>query len=266
MIDTCHYMKYNDCIERTIKTFNLKDFYDVCEQEISYNNINRRSDLKFSSSQYPNRAPLYLEIYVTHASDDTKLHSGNKIIEAKIENEEDIDEIIGNGFIESPKQNDYDRNDNHSLKISFWGFKNKDYNITNCSEEIEFSRYILYQSGKFQCRQESCNCKKLRKFRSNSLYEICFHTPVAFGIHEIAKWMGFRKFGIRNCLMCKNYVENYYGDKLCRLYKHLGISRNEPHDTARAKICNSFILNEEEMNECLQKVDNKEIPPITEFD
>lgn len=266
MIDTCHYMKYNDCIERTIKTFNLKDFYDVCEQEISYNNVNRRSDLKFSSSQYPNRAPLYLEIYVTHASDDTKLHSGNKIIEAKIENEEDIDEIIGNGFIESPKQNDYDRNDNHSLKISFWGFKNKDYNITNCSEEIEFSRYILYQSGKIQCRQESCNCKKLRKFRSNSLYEICFHTPVAFGIHEIAKWMGFRKFGIRNCLMCKNYVENYYGDKLCRLYKHLGISRNEPHDTARAKICNSFILNEEEMNECLQKVDNKEIPPITEFD
>lgn len=265
MIDTCHYMKYNDCIERTIKTFNLKDFYDVCEQEISYNNVNRRSDLKFSSSQYPNRAPLYLEIYVTHASDDTKLHSGSKIIEAKIENEEDIDEIIGNGFIESPKQNDYDRNDNHSLKISLGG-KNKDYNITNCSEEIEFSRYILYQSDKFQCRQESCNCKKLRKFRFNSLYEICFHTPVAFGIHEIAKWMGFRKFGIRNCLMCKNYVENYYGDKLCCLYKHLGISRNEPHDTARVKICNSFILNKEEMNECLQKVDNKEIPPITEFD
>ena len=57
---------------------------------------------------------------MTHASDDTKLHSGSKIIEAKIENEEDIDEIIGNGFIESPKQNDYDRNDNHSLKISFF--------------------------------------------------------------------------------------------------------------------------------------------------
>lgn len=70
----------------------------------------------------------------------------------------------------------------------------------------------------------------------------------------------------KKLLNVQNYVENYYGDKLCRLYKHLGISRNEPHDTARAKICNSFILNEEEMNECLQKVDNKEIPPITEFD
>lgn len=43
MNDTCMYMKYGDCAEKTIKSFNLKDYYDKCEQEISYNNINRRS-------------------------------------------------------------------------------------------------------------------------------------------------------------------------------------------------------------------------------
>ena len=94
MNDTCMYVKDGDCVKKSTKSFNLKDYYDRCEQEISYNNINRRSDLKFSSSIHPNKEPLYLEIYVTHASDSTKLHSGNKIIEAKIEKEEDIDKII----------------------------------------------------------------------------------------------------------------------------------------------------------------------------
>lgn len=65
MIDICHYMKYNDCMEKTTKSFNLKDYYDKCEQEISYNNINIRSDLKFSSSIHPDKEPLYLEFYVT---------------------------------------------------------------------------------------------------------------------------------------------------------------------------------------------------------
>lgn len=36
MNDTCMYMKYGDCAEKTIKSFNLKDYYDKCEQEISY--------------------------------------------------------------------------------------------------------------------------------------------------------------------------------------------------------------------------------------
>ena len=65
--------------------------------------------------------------------------------------------------------------------------------------------------------------------------------------------MGYRKFGIKNCMLCKNYVDSYDGmGKLCRLYKYLGINRFEPHDTARAKTCQSFTLDEQEMNEYLK--------------
>lgn len=267
LFDKCQYFRYGygDCIQKTTRRFDLSEFYDTCEQEVPYDTTRRRSDLKFSSSTHPDRKPVYLEIFVTHASEDAKLHSGEKIIEAKIESENDIDEIIKNGLIESLKQDDKAGNDNQSLKVSFWGFINKDYNYTNCNSEIEFSRYILFPSGKFSCRQDCSLCNEVRKTKPNSLYEIYFHTPVAFGIHEIAKWMGFLKFGIRNCLMCKNIVENNDGDKICRLYKCLGISNNEKHDNARAKTCSRFILNQEEMEECLKKVENKEIPPITEF-
>lgn len=261
----CKYVKYGSCTNESVKTFNLKEFYDTCEQEIKYDSINRRSDLKISSSENPERAPIYIEIFVTHASDSEKLHSGNKIIEIKIGSEEELDELIKKGIVEdSPyEETPYPP---HIPKVSFWGFKTEDYALENCQEEIEFSRYILYKSGKFQCRQECCMCNQLKKFFKHSLYEVCFHTPVAFGIHEIAKWMGYKKFGIKNCLLCSNYVDDYYGmGKLCRLYKHLNIPRDVPHDNARAKECPSFVLDVNEMNECLHCVDTNNIPPITEF-
>lgn len=66
----------------------------------------------------------------------------------------------------------------------------------------------------------------------------------------MVKWQGYKRYGIKNCLYCKNYVDSYDGmGKLCRLYKHLGINKLEKHDTARAKECMYFKLNEEDMNE-----------------
>ncbi|WP_106483781.1 hypothetical protein [Bacteroides sp. Marseille-P3684] len=267
MNDTCMYVKDGDCVKKSTKSFNLKEYYDRCEQEISYNNINRRSDLKFSSSIDPNKEPLYLEIYVTHASDSTKLHSGNKIIEAKIEKEEDIDKIIENGFIESPKQNISEEAEAPSLNISFYGFKNSGYSPIKHSSNIRISRYMLYSSGKFICKQEHCKCNELHKSRSDTLYEFCFHSTQAFELRNIAKWLGYKRFKIENCQMCINYVDSYNGTgKICRRYSQLNIPRTEhPLNTSRAKTCTLFVLNEKEMKECLQKVDNKEIPPITEF-
>ena len=72
------------CCEKTMKRFDIKQWYDSCEQEITYDNIRRRSDLKFYSKEFPERKPIYIEFCVTHASDEAKLHSGNKIIEILI--------------------------------------------------------------------------------------------------------------------------------------------------------------------------------------
>ena len=43
--NTCHYVKYERCLTVTRKRFDLKQYYDRCEQEVTYDNIRRRSDL-----------------------------------------------------------------------------------------------------------------------------------------------------------------------------------------------------------------------------
>ena len=63
-------------VEQFNRSFSIKKkYYDSCEQEICYDNIRRRSDLKIYSSTHPEREPIYIEFCVTHASDEAKLHS-----------------------------------------------------------------------------------------------------------------------------------------------------------------------------------------------
>ena len=184
--DQCKYVKFDDCYSSKRKHFNLKDYYDRCEQEIAYDGIKRRSDLKLFSSTDSQRPPVYIEFCVTHASEKQKLHSGNRIIECVIKNIADIDEIISKGFIEN-KQRDDENGQMSESKVKIYGFKNYDHKNESKSIEIEFSRYVLYKSGKTRCFQDYCKCKELRRSSQYSLYEVCFHTPVSFDIYEICQ-------------------------------------------------------------------------------
>ncbi len=258
MFKSCGFVRYGDCCTTSIKKFNLKDYYDSCEQEVQYDSINRRSDLKFFSSKDLRLPPIYIEFFVTHASDDYKLHKGGRIIEVQIESEADIERIVKYGLTESfmSRHMNYSVEEKNIRDVVFYGFKNEDYEALNLNQEILFSRYILYASGKSQCYQDASNCKKLSKMHGYSLMEICFHTDVAFGIYDMAKYLGYKRFGIKNCLYCKNYVDSYEGiGKLCRLYKRLGINKYGNHDTARAKECKYFILDEQEMTDSLRAFD-----------
>lgn len=256
--------KYNKtkCFTKERKRFNLKEFYDRCEQEISYDGINRRSDLKLFSSTNPQRSPVYIEFCVTHASEHEKLHSGNKIIECIIEDESDINRIMEDGFVEDSPVDVFSFEPIHR-RIQIYGFVNMDYKNDNISSEIEFSRYILFKSGKTRCYQDCCHCKDLKRASPYSIYEVCFHTSIAFGIYEYAKYRGYDKFHIPNCLLCRNYVDRYYGaGKICKLYKRLNISIFEQFDTSRARNCHYFKLNQDEYEEAMKYGGNT---PFDEF-
>lgn len=260
--EDCKFIRYSECCKSEERPINIKEYYyDSCEQEMPYNNINRRSDLKIYSSIKPNRPPIYLEFFVTHASELQKLHSGNKIIEISIASEEDILQLIENGIIES--DNNYDNKNknsgNNSPKISFYGFKKEDFKNNNISNMIVFNRYILYESGKIYFKEEKCNCKKLAKSKPSSLLEICVHTFDSFDLYEKIKYIFFQKFQIPNCSLCQNYVDSYNGiEKICCLYKRLQIPRHVTFDTSRAKSCHSFSINHEEMQYVLKNGLNEE--------
>lgn len=127
-----------------------------------------------------------------------------------------------------------------------------DYNNNAISSDIEFVRYVLYPSGKTRCYKDEGDCKSFAKSTSHSLFEMRFHTSVSLGIYDYAKYIGFQKFGIRNCCVCRNYVDSYNGSgKICRLYKHLQIPLYEKLDTSRAKTCRGFILDKDDMEQKL---------------
>lgn len=100
-------------------------------------------------------------------------------------------------------------------------------------------------------------CKELSKSKPNSLLEICAHTSKGcFDInikkeYDKFKYIGYKQFKIKNCVLCENYVDSYNNTgKLCRLYKRLQIPK-ENLDTAKAKDCPCFKFNEGEMDSVL---------------
>lgn len=73
--------------QSVLHKINLKEHYDLCEIEGSYNGF--RADLKFSSSKNPEAKPLFIEIAVSHACTPKKISSGINIIEISVTNERD---------------------------------------------------------------------------------------------------------------------------------------------------------------------------------
>lgn len=240
-INDCKYIRYSDCYKTETKRFNLKKFYDSCEEEKLYDNDNRRADLKIFSSTNLQKESIYLEFCVTHASDKEKLHSKNKIIEIKIENDSDIFQIYHSGIKES-------------RKISFWGFKTEDYHNNAIEQEILLTRFLLYESGKSILRRENCSCKKeLVKSTPNTLLEICTHSSDTYCKYNTFKYIAYNQFQIKNCTLCINYVDCYNGTgKICRLYKLLKIPKYEDLDTSMAKSCSYFNINEDKMNSAMK--------------
>lgn len=255
---SCEYLiQQQECCLNGRHKYNLKEYYDSCEQELPYDNVKRRSDLKIFSSKQPKREPIYIEFCVTHPSDTEKLHSGNKIIEIYIENEDDINNIIKNGFIEDVRQYDdvYYSESLPKQKVQFYGFKNSDYKNNKISKNIEFVRFVLYQSGKMRCNIVSHKCNESPRTYDYSLFEVLFYTGydlihamfMKSIIFEYAKYMAYDRYQILNCVFCKNYIN---GKLKCRLYKFLKIYQL---DTERAKTCTCFEFNNSERTEVMEQ-------------
>ena len=113
----------------------------------------------------------------------------------------------------------------------------------------------------------SINEEKVDVIAIHVLCEICFHTTDSFKIDEMVKYQGLKRFGIKNCRYCKNYVRSYSGmGMICKLYKYLGILNIDSFDTARAKECPCFTINEAEMQAELKHFDEMTPNSYTELE
>ena len=156
---TCNLTNNNGCCTNHSVQFDLKNFYDTCLEEATFQSF--RADLLLSSSQ-KKLAPILIEIFVTHKSTDEKIQSKARIIEIKIKDEESIDKICnshtlcGNLYLKIPEHH------RNNFPIVFYNFKliyKKPYQFYNHRlGEFNYYLYMLpsgkYEKGKCYCYED----------------------------------------------------------------------------------------------------------------
>lgn len=207
--------RIDDCQKDGLtEPINLKDIYETAEIEKEFETASGkfRADIMLSSSKYP-KDPIFLEIYVTHACTPEKINSGLRIIEIKIDSEDDIERFTRRHVLKEYIDNSgkVDIEDDRLFlcnreMLSFYGFKVKDTLIPNM--ERRFEKFILYPSKKIFIT--SCTCRDYNIGRKGIL-EITA---------SIDRYSSFFISFLESCL-AKVYQMGYV-TKACKLCKYKG--------------------------------------------
>ena len=199
--------------------YDLKKYYDTCQEEAPIKGY--IADLLLSNSKRPEWDPVLIEIQVSHPSTEEKLNSGLKIIEIKINSEEDIISLLQNGTITENYGPHLYLERSIKRRISFHNF-NKDPGI---GERI-IPRFILYSSGKFRIAwNESCHTVK-QKIDPKSIFEVSiimmdFSDELVFKNGYVIALQHIPDF--KSCKLCKYYNILY---DMCNLYNKFGTPQN----------------------------------------
>jgi len=151
--NTCPFFDNIICTTYKYETFDLKKYYDICSVEEDINGF--VADILISNSKKPKDESILIEIAVTHKNSQQKNESGLKIIEIKIENEDDA-KALKSGYIEK------------SEKITFYNFKDDSKNKVHLNRR-KLEHCCLYKSGETYINQ--CNCREETVKKQSLIFE-----------------------------------------------------------------------------------------------
>jgi Competence protein len=207
-INDCPFGNKNECEVIKPNSINLKDYYDTCREEVQINGF--VADLLLTSSIKPEREPVLIEVLVKHPCTEEKLNSGLRIIEIKVDSEDDIKALLQKDslresldIVKDPELEDYisDKGD-----AKFYNF---DRTPSVVGQRV-IPRYILFASGKARIYYES-DCHSVRKkIDSRSILEVSFVTTESNDFSYL--------LDIGNVIACK-HIPDFKTCKLCRFYK-----------------------------------------------
>ena len=237
------------------RNFDLTQYYDCVAEEEHVESFVADILLKRSKDDQP----ILVEIMVSHACEENKIKSGYRIIEIKLNKEDDL-ELIESCQLKQTELSDSDyfktdrrknrKNEEEGPIVRFYNFRDAKEKLLNRHEVHQFA---IYKNNPSHFRlNETVQCgevdKMLERHRkeNNLLYEILlcgewgFYDEVFLSPDGEGLWgrngfvfgvaMAFEKgFKIRNCFLCKYHALNSYNgfvletDKpiFCKLYKEL---------------------------------------------
>lgn len=259
---SCPFFKEEECKEKKLKSFDLKKYYDTCQEEQRADSF--IADLKISSSRNPDLPPVTIEIYVSHKCSLPKKESGLRIIEVRIKEESDIQYLMSNPITE-------DQDCRHSLeprnaKCRFYGF-NKEAKSPEPLDVQSIPRFYLFRSGSAfvsnMDERHSCqdcskkdNPKAILELNVDSFY-LDHPSPYEIG-YVTALNLGY---DVKTCQLCKfrkNGFDSPYGTSanFCCLYKKYGTPQYP--DSKDAMSCQYYRINSDFVADIQQEL--KSIP------
>lgn len=154
-----------NCSHIEKRPFDLKQYYNCIEIEKKEDGFIWDLWLTNKENRY---SPMAIEIFVTHKCEDEKLKSGYKIIEIKLENEEQLDMLIkSNELLESESISIYNfvpkpqfGNENHLRILA----KEKFVEWFNSVDKIILElKTNVYCSNYNECNWADTSCSRLKK-------------------------------------------------------------------------------------------------------
>lgn len=228
--DNCPFKNNNYCTKTELSDKeNLKTWIDKCEMEQTFGEF--RADILCHNSKNE-KNPIFIEIYVTHQCEPKKIESGIKIIEFKIESEEDIYRVINNPI----QENEYTK---------FYNFKPKVNLLPQKEFAMPMRRFTLFRSGK--AFLDDISCKDFNRRRG--IFELTIDVDleeedfplqindrfwsqraVMFPLGLIVARRYFPN--VRNCQICRWQYTTISMERICKLFKkchtHRYCSENDP--------------------------------------
>ncbi len=218
----CIFFDENKCCKESEPlTYDLKKYYDTCEVEQNIGNY--KADLLLKNSTKREITPILIEIQVTHKCEKEKIESGNRIIELRIRNEKDIENLLKTTLTE--KYNAKKDTDNIGF-AKFYGFKRVSTEIEPI-RNIKTNRFYLFEDGNYYVEPISCDTLPKKKYPQTIFEVIIGECKIKiYSIHFYGKLLAIQHNAIKGfCLFCKHYkdIDNYWSiDKFCWLYKKYG--------------------------------------------
>lgn len=222
-IGTCPFAKDEECHTHKLETFDLKAFYDTCEEEKPVGDY--IADLLLTNSSKPDREPVLIEIQVSHKSTPQKIDSGLRIIEIRIRTEEDIAKLLSAPIVENPDAKFGQVRDVETIGFAkFHGFK-KESSVPEPLALRSIQRFYLFRSDNAFVREYK-SCRNVgTKDDDRAIFEASIDSfylgspsPYEFG------YFAARQNGIdvKTCQFCKYHRSGYDSPIFCCLHKKYG--------------------------------------------
>lgn len=177
----CKLFDENICYNCNYRPFNLKEFYDTCEEEKQICNF--IADLLFCNSNKKGRDPILIEIKVSHECTLEKINSGLRIIEIPIKTENDIIELMKNNTL------------NYNNEYKYYNFRDK--TSEKSLEKKKIKRFSIFDNGYIKIEGEKCSCKG--KKHPNSTLELNID-------NHFSSDCEYREYGIAYALKTDNNI------------------------------------------------------------